>query len=164
MATIFKKIKFNTHENIGSGPIHLPELNIFTVAAWISLNEELKENEQDDLEEGLIGAAHALKQLFRCSPCVIRGYSCVPQVKSAHNRKTDYIHIRSLSRWGWFKVRNLVYELMTEILSEAKKIVSHCPCKSGCPSCIGTDTSMNRAKELTIDLLEKMFAASASGE
>src|SRR5690606_41720778 len=25
MATIFKKIKFETHENIGSGPIHLQE-------------------------------------------------------------------------------------------------------------------------------------------
>lgn len=32
MATIFKKIKFNTHENIGSGPIHLPEMELHTNA------------------------------------------------------------------------------------------------------------------------------------
>ncbi|MFP6441731.1 hypothetical protein VST53_32225, partial [Pseudomonas aeruginosa] len=35
MATIFKKIKFDTHENIGSGPIHLPEEELHTNAAWI---------------------------------------------------------------------------------------------------------------------------------
>ncbi len=41
MATIFKKIKFETHENIGSGPIHLPEEELHTNAAWISLNKPL---------------------------------------------------------------------------------------------------------------------------
>lgn len=163
MATIFKKIKFDTHENIGSGPIHLPELELHTSAAWLSLNEELKENEQDDLEQGMIGAAHALKAIIplyaMCDPADIHA---VPQVKAAHNQKpTIFIYDRYP---GGIGLSEKVYELMTEILSEAKKIVSHCPCKSGCPSCIGTDTSMNRAKELTIDLLEKMFAASASGE
>ena len=163
MATIFKKIKFDTHENIGSGPIHLPELELHTSAAWLSLNEELKENEQDDLEQGMIGAAHALKAIIplyaMCDPADIHA---VPQVKAAHNQKpTIFIYDRYP---GGIGLSEKVYELMTEILSEAKKIVSHCPCKSGCPSCIGTDTSMNRAKELTIDLLEKMFAASTSGE
>ena len=41
MATIFKKIKFETHENIGSGPISLPEEELHTSAAWISLNSAI---------------------------------------------------------------------------------------------------------------------------
>ena len=40
MATIFKKIKFETHENIGSGPISLPEQELHTSAAWISLDRD----------------------------------------------------------------------------------------------------------------------------
>ncbi len=104
MATIFKKIKFDTHENIGSGPIHLPELELHTSAAWLSLNEELKENEQDDLEQGMIGAAHALKAIIplyaMCDPADIHA---VPQVKAAHNQKPTIFYIRSLSRWDWSK-------------------------------------------------------------
>ncbi|MFP3489738.1 ATP-dependent helicase, partial [Staphylococcus sp. SIMBA_130] len=39
MATIFKKIKFETHENIGSGPIHLPEEELHTNACWFDFPE-----------------------------------------------------------------------------------------------------------------------------
>src|SRR4051794_11637102 len=53
MATIFKKIKFETHENIGSGPIHLPEEELHTSAAWISLNKSFTEMGHDRLEQGL---------------------------------------------------------------------------------------------------------------
>src|SRR6476619_2906786 len=60
MATIFKKIKFETHENIGSGPIHLPEEELHSNATWISLNHTFAELGHDRLEQGLIGAAHAL--------------------------------------------------------------------------------------------------------
>ena len=34
--TIFKKIRLRTHENIGSGPIHLPEEELHTSAYWFS--------------------------------------------------------------------------------------------------------------------------------
>src|SRR3954464_3425521 len=63
MATIFKKIKFETHDNIGSGPIHLPEEELHTNAAWMSLNKPLTEMGQERLEQGLIGAAHALNHI-----------------------------------------------------------------------------------------------------
>ncbi|MDV2888288.1 ATP-dependent helicase, partial [Alkalihalophilus pseudofirmus] len=63
MATIFKKIKFETHENIGSGPIHLPEEELHTNATWISLHRSLTEMGQDRLEQGLVGAAHALNHI-----------------------------------------------------------------------------------------------------
>ncbi|MDR1438779.1 MAG: DEAD/DEAH box helicase [Clostridiales bacterium] len=37
IVTLFKKIKLNTHENIGSGPVSLPELEMHTTAYWIEL-------------------------------------------------------------------------------------------------------------------------------
>lgn len=36
MVTIFKKIKFDTHDNIGSGPISLPEEELHTSATWVT--------------------------------------------------------------------------------------------------------------------------------
>ncbi|MDR1062126.1 MAG: DEAD/DEAH box helicase [Clostridiales bacterium] len=37
IVTLFKKIKLNTHENIGSGPVNLPELEMHTTAYWVEL-------------------------------------------------------------------------------------------------------------------------------
>src|SRR5207253_1301820 len=88
MATIFKKIKFETHENIGSGPIHLPEEELHSNAAWISLNKSLAEMGNERLEQGLVGAAHALKSI---APLFVmsdpQDIHVVPQVKADHNEK-----------------------------------------------------------------------------
>src|SRR3954452_15617161 len=73
MATIFKKIKFETHENIGSGPISLPEQELHTSAAWISFSESVfGEIGREEAERGLVGLAHVLRHVaplfVRCDP------------------------------------------------------------------------------------------------
>ncbi len=40
VATVYKKIKLYTHENVGYGEIHLPEQEMHTAAFWFSLPEE----------------------------------------------------------------------------------------------------------------------------
>ena len=39
LPTIFKKIRLSTFENIGSGPIYLPEEELHTSATWLELTE-----------------------------------------------------------------------------------------------------------------------------
>ncbi len=39
LPTIFKKIRLTTFENIGSGPIYLPEEELHTSATWLELTE-----------------------------------------------------------------------------------------------------------------------------
>src|SRR5207245_7490370 len=41
LASMFKKIRFHTHENIGSGPIHLPEQTLHTTGYWITVDDQL---------------------------------------------------------------------------------------------------------------------------
>ena len=41
LATIYKKIKLYTNENIGSGEISIPEMNLHTQGMWFSLSEEV---------------------------------------------------------------------------------------------------------------------------
>ncbi|MGG1631336.1 DEAD/DEAH box helicase [Rossellomorea sp. NRS-1567] len=151
MATIFKKIKFDTHENIGSGPIHLPEEELHTSSSWISLKDAASFS-QERLEEGLIGAAQSLKSIIplfvMCDPSDI---FVVPQIKAAHNEQpTIFIYDRYP---GGIGLSEKVYEQMEKILLETSAMIERCPCKAGCPSCIGTDHSLDTAKVDTLKLL-----------
>lgn len=152
LPTIFKKIKLDTHENIGSGPIHLPEEEIHTSAAWISLQQELKNLSEKHLEEGLIGVAHSLKAVIPlhilCDP---RDIHITPQVKAKMNGKpTIFIYDHYP---GGIGLSTEVYSRMKEIILGAKELVESCPCENGCPSCIGTDVTSSRGKDNTIRLL-----------
>jgi DEAD/DEAH box helicase domain-containing protein len=136
MATIFKKIKFETHENIGSGPIHLPEEELHTNAAWISLNHSLAELGHDRLEQGLVGAAHALNHI---APLFVmadpQDLHVIPQVKADHNEKpTIFFYDRYP---GGIGLSENIYGEMKEVLKEAEKMLDRCKCEHGCPSCIG---------------------------
>lgn len=151
MATIFKKIKFETHENIGSGPIHLPEQILHTTSAWISLKDEPNWH-KDRLEQGLIGMAHLLKNMVpmyvMCDPSDVY---VTPQLKSSHNEKpTIFLYDRYPGGVG---LSDQIYDKITDILLEARKMIKNCPCENGCPSCIGTDGTSQNGKIDAITLL-----------
>jgi DEAD/DEAH box helicase domain-containing protein len=152
MATIFKKIRFETHENIGSGPIFLPEEELHTSSAWISLNKELSEFSDDRLEEGLIGTSQALKHIaplfVMCDPSDVH---VVPQVKAAHNEKpTIFFYDRYP---GGIGLSEKIYSGIEDILNQTKQMVLNCQCSDGCPSCIGTDTTSIHSKKDVVKIL-----------
>lgn len=153
MATIFKKIKFETHENIGSGPIHLPEEELHTNAAWISLNKPLADLGHERLEQGLVGTAHALNHI---APLFVmadpQDIHVIPQVKADHNEKpTIFFYDRYP---GGIGLSEKIHTGMSEVFAETKKMITGCQCESGCPSCIGTDTVSLTAKDDTLKIIE----------
>ncbi|WP_078380234.1 DEAD/DEAH box helicase [Sutcliffiella halmapala] len=153
MATIFKKIKFETHENIGSGPIHLPEEELHTNATWITMEEETTNTlGADELEKSLLAIAHALKHvaplLLMCEPMDLQ---VVPQVKSTHDEKpVIYFYDRYPGGVG---LSEKAYESITDLLNRASELIASCPCQSGCPSCIGADYSEHDTKKRALQLL-----------
>jgi DEAD/DEAH box helicase domain-containing protein len=158
MATIFKKIRFETHENIGSGPIYLPEEELHTSSAWISLNKELSEFADDRLEEGLIGTSQALKHIaplfVMCDPSDVH---VVPQVKAAHNEKpTIFFYDRYP---GGIGLSEKIYSGIEEILDQTKQMVMNCQCAGGCPSCIGTDSTSIHSKKDVVKILDLFIKA-----
>jgi DEAD/DEAH box helicase domain-containing protein len=73
LANLYKKVRFLTHENIGSGPIHLPEQDLHTTAVWAAFRPEaLSGLSPVELEAGLVGASRALHAaaclLCMCDP------------------------------------------------------------------------------------------------
>lgn len=144
-ATIFKKIKFDTHENIGSGPIHLPEEELHTSAAWISLKKE-DELSPKKLEDGLKGAANALGTI---APLYVmadpQDIHIVPQIKAIHN---EFPTIFFYDRYpGGIGLSEKIFSGMEQIVEQAKNLIKHCPCQSGCPSCIGSDIGDGEGKK-----------------
>ncbi|WP_066257075.1 DEAD/DEAH box helicase [Neobacillus drentensis] len=159
MATIFKKIKFETHENIGSGPIHLPEEELHTNAAWISLNQSMSEMDHERLEQGLVGTAHALNHI---APLFVmadpQDIHVIPQVKADHNEKpTIFFYDRYP---GGIGLSEKIYTGMSEVFEETKKMITRCQCESGCPSCIGTDTISETAKRDALRIIEAFLKSS----
>lgn len=158
-ATIFKKIKFDTHENIGSGPIHLPEEELHTTACWVSLTEKFSsKTNQKDLENILLGISYALRYVasihVMCDPSDLH---VVPQMKAIHNEKpTIFLYDRYPGGVGLSKK---VFEHMQQIFNETVSFVNSCRCQEGCPSCIGTDIQAPFIKEKTIQVLKQLSEA-----
>ena len=62
----FKKIKFFTNENIGSGKLELPESEMHTTSYWITLERPLLKSlpyTVNERQSGMIGLLHALKSV-----------------------------------------------------------------------------------------------------
>jgi len=73
LATVYKKVRFLTHENVGWGPIHLPEQDLQTTAVWAAFPPPaLAGLSPAEQEVGLVGASRALHAaaclLCMCDP------------------------------------------------------------------------------------------------
>jgi len=153
LATMFKKIRFHTHENVGSGPIHLPEHTLHTTAYWTTVDPELwVALGREQLEAGLQGMAHAMRTVaslhLMCDP---RDLGALGEVRSTSTRKPT-VTIYEVYPGGVGYARRL-YGLHTSLLADAAELVRGCPCLAGCPSCIGPLSGTEGAKEACLRLL-----------
>jgi len=135
----YKKIKFHTHENIGMGNVHLPELEMHTTAYWLEFDdrtEERLEMSQSDLGDALKALANVLENVV---PFFVMGdpsdLRTVPMIKSPFSKKaTIYIYDAYPGGVGYSQKLFLVHD---ELLQAARRLILECKCKSGCPSCVG---------------------------
>src|SRR5437660_3610141 len=162
LASMFKKIRFHTHENIGSGPIHLPEQTLHTTAWWLTLDADLwNALGRETLEAGLQGMAQALRHVaslrLMCDP---RDLGAVAEVRSATTRLPTVTVYEIYPGGVGYSQR--MYELHLELLEQAAALVSDCPCLAGCPSCIGPLHLVEGAKSACLRLLSATSVTSES--
>ena len=99
LVTLFKKLKFGTDENVGWGPIDLPELELQTTASWLVIDQDVATNRagpwrRDELDVALVGAGRAIQTvasvLLMVDP---RDLGLVTQVRSPHQEApTIYLY------------------------------------------------------------------------
>jgi DEAD/DEAH box helicase domain-containing protein len=153
LASMFKKIKFHTHENIGSGPIHLPEQTLHTTGYWITVDEQTwRSLGRETLEAGLQGMAHALRHVaslrLMCDP---RDLGSVAEVRSVTTQMPTVTVYEVYPGGVGFSSR--MYALHRDLLDDASSLVRDCPCLAGCPSCVGPLHLVEGAKEACLRLL-----------
>jgi len=156
IVTVFKKIKFDTHENLGWGPVTLPELEMQTTACWWTLPDSMEaQYEREPLKNAMIGLAHLIRHIapmhLMCAP---QDVSVVYHVKDPFTGKPTIYLYDSVP--GGIGLSDRVYEMERELLEKAMEMLKACPCPDGCPSCVGA-TAGSGAKFTLMKILKELL-------
>jgi DEAD/DEAH box helicase domain-containing protein len=137
LATIYKKLRLESLENLGWGRIHLPELELHTTAYWVAVDPAAVAGwRRDELDVALVGAGRALQTvasvLLMSDP---RDLGLVSQVRSPHaERPVIYLYDGVPGGVG---LAARLFERHAELVAGARDLVADCPCDAGCPACTG---------------------------
>ena len=173
----FKKIKFFTNENVGSGKLELPENEMHTTSFWLTLGHRLLAELPFSLSErqsGIFGLLYALGSmatlLMMCDrrdlgtavgerPPVRRPRSngrILQRPANAPDAKEFFepnLYIYDAYPGG-IGFSEPLYRSCDTLLNRTLELISACPCENGCPSCVGpTADRSERTKEVALEIL-----------
>jgi DEAD/DEAH box helicase domain-containing protein len=135
-ATIYKKLRFVTNENLGWGKIHLPELELQTTAYWATLAGAAAGWSRAQLNVALAGTGRALQAvasvLLMVDP---RDLGLVTQVRSPHAQAPTIYLYEAVP--GGVGLSERLWARHAELIAGAAELVAACGCETGCPSCTG---------------------------
>ncbi len=142
LATLFKKIRLHTHENIGWGKIRLPQDDMHTGAFWLAFDDPAEGRagagleEIADVEAALAGVGVLLRNvapmLLMCDP---RDLHLSTQVRSPHTGLPTIFLWESIPGGVGFGER--LYRETPRLIEIARSLVDECGCYEGCPGCVG---------------------------
>ncbi len=144
--TVYKKIKLGTHENVGAGRVHLPELEMHTTSFWWELPDDPDDPELSlqatmaaaglDLGDALKGLAHLLGRVapffVMADPADLHATAMVRSPFT--DRPTLYLYDSFPGGVGFAR---RIFDQFEEIATAARSHLGACPCPSGCPACTG---------------------------
>ncbi|MDP9273697.1 MAG: DEAD/DEAH box helicase [Chloroflexota bacterium] len=152
--TMFKKLKFHTHENVGWGSISIPEQEMHTAACWLVPPAEIVNRyDRDTLDGALIGLARVARtcaaMLLMCDP---RDLGVLAQVQAPFTgRPTLYLYDAVPGGVG---LTERLFTLIDQLVLACRGLVDGCRCADGCPACVGPVTEVGpRGKAVVGELL-----------
>lgn len=139
LTTMYKKIKFHTHENIGVGVVNLPEMEMHSTSYWWELETEVHQSlklNSEDFSNALVALSNVLANI---APIYVMGdprdIHAIPMVRATFSGKpTIYIYDSYPNGVGFSKK---LFNLHDELVRAAQNLIVECKCKAGCPSCVG---------------------------
>jgi DEAD/DEAH box helicase domain-containing protein len=178
----FKKIKFFTNENVGSGKLELPENEMHTTSFWITLGHNLLADLPFSLSErqsGIFGLLYGLGSmatlLMMCDrrdlgtavgerpPSAASEINWEDFAVSANPSEAKVFFEPNLYIYdaypGGIGISEPLYRVCDGLLSRTLEMISACPCENGCPSCVGpTADRSERTKEVALEILRRVCA------
>ncbi len=173
----FKKIKFYTNENVGSGELDLPEQQMHTSSYWLTIPTDLMSSlpfAGDDRRDGVVGLAFAMKHvaqlLLMCDGHDIGlsvdggsldrstrtgGLGGLPEALASEPNVFIYDNYP-----GGIGFSRPLYEMHQLLLERTRDLIAGCPCESGCPSCVGPEGHTGpHAKQVASRILDHLLQA-----
>ncbi|RKX23751.1 MAG: ATP-dependent helicase [Candidatus Zixiibacteriota bacterium] len=158
---LFKKIKFETHENVGSGELKMPELEMHTNGFWYSFPGDIAyrlEIAGAQFGGSLRGLANVLGKIAPLwVMCDSRDLRSISHVRAPFTeRPTVYIYENIPGGVG---LSEKLYSQSDKLFEACRQHVRTCPCPSGCPACVGPPMEVgDDGKNGVIKLLDYMLA------
>lgn len=160
VVVLFKKVKFHTHENVGSGKLLLPEIELHTNSFWYAFPGDIRFRlnlEGDDFGGALRGLSNILGKIAPLwVMCDHRDLRSISQIRSPFTElPTVYIYENIPDGVGYSqKLFNISEDLFRACLCQ----IQNCPCDGGCPSCVGPPMEVGlNGKSGTVRLLSFML-------
>ena len=169
----FKKIKFYTLENVGSGKLELPEDEMHTTAYWMTLSRQLLDALPFSISErqnGLFGLLYALESvaclLLMCDRMDLgstvgegapdSGEFSGPSESGAGEFFEPTLYLYDAYPGG-IGLSEPLYRLHDSLIGRTRELITGCTCEKGCPSCVGpVGETGERAKEAALAILERL--------
>ncbi len=182
----FKKIKFFTNENVGSGKLELPENEMHTTAFWITLGHKLLSELPFTLSErqsGIFGLLYALGYMATLlMMCDRRDLGTAvgerPPSAASEINWEDFATPRAAQVEEFFEpnlylydaypggigVSEPLYRISSVLFERTRDLIVACPCENGCPSCVGPSGDRSeRTKDVALAILERLCARPVRG-
>ena len=155
----FKKIKFYTNENVGSGELDLPEQQMHTTSYWLTIPETVMgalPYASDDRRDGVVGLSFAMRQiaqlLLMCDRHDI-GISIDGSEGAGRRSGERRVGGPGQVAGGAGTERRASSSTTTtraasasasrssactdELLEATRRLIAECECENGCPGCVG---------------------------
>ncbi|MBX3701508.1 MAG: DEAD/DEAH box helicase [Dokdonella sp.] len=162
----YKKIRYYSHENIGYGPVNLPDQELHTTALWWQLEQDVLEaafERRQDALDGFLGAAYALHTVARVR-AMADGHDLQKAVGSGdaawfasrdaqgrgqwRNAQGEAVAVGSAASFsptlflydnfaGGIGLSEPLFHGAAGLVRAALDLVESCDCNGGCPACIG---------------------------
>jgi DEAD/DEAH box helicase domain-containing protein len=178
----FKKIKFYTNENVGSGELDLPEQQMHTSSYWLTIPSGVMQALPyggDDRRDGVIGLAFAMRHVAQLLLMCDRGdvgvsidggsldrvtrtggRGGVPEALQADPNIFIYDNYP-----GGIGFSRPLFDMHDALLDRTRELIAECPCESGCPSCVGPEGNTGpRAKQVALEILDRMGRGAVPAE
>jgi DEAD/DEAH box helicase domain-containing protein len=160
----FKKIKFYTMENIGSGHLSMPEQEMHTTAFWVHFPAaflgQFPDLSPTEKQAGLVGLAALLRTVgalhVMCDPRDL-GISITEDVAGSLAVFEPNLYLYD-NYPGGIGQSAALFKLAPQLIESAAKLLDSCACEVGCPSCVGPIGEVGeRGKETARRMLTKLL-------
>ena len=175
----FKKIKFYTNENVGSGELDLPDQQLHTTSYWLTVPRSVMAAlpyAADDRRDGVVGLSFAMRQvaqlLLMCDRYDI-GISIGSGDQADDTDLTRTGHPATISDEprvfiydnypGGIGFSEPLFAMHADLLARTRDLIASCECEHGCPTCVGPigDTGP-LAKTVAVRILELIAGGAAA--